>query len=59
LGQILQLLWMGMRFLLIMIGSKEDTSCRHAEEGCPRRLCHKSGSVDIWDAWTWFGRGDI
>ena len=30
LGQILQLLWMGMWFLLIGIGSKEDASCRHA-----------------------------
>ena len=50
LGQILQLLWMGMRFLLI--GSKEDASCRHVGKGCPRRLCHKSGLVEIWDAWA-------
>ena len=41
LGQILQLLWMGMRFLRIGIGSKEDTSCRHAGEGFLRCLCHK------------------
>ena len=57
LRQILQLLWMRMRFLLI--GSKEDASCRHAGEGCPRRLCHKSGSVEIWDVSAWFGRGDM
>jgi len=37
LGQILQLLWMRMRFLLIGIGSKEDESCRHTGEGCLRR----------------------
>jgi len=60
LGQILQLLWMGMRFLVIGICSKEDASCRHAGEGCMRHLCHKSGSVvEIWDAWAWFGRGDM
>jgi len=59
LGQILQLLWMGMRFFLTGIGSKEDASCRHAGEGCPRRLCHKSGSVEIWDVWAWFGIGDM
>ena len=59
LGQILQLLWMRMRFLLIGIGNKEDASCRHAGKGCPRRLCHKSGSVEIWDVWAWFGRVDM
>jgi len=45
LGQTLQLLWMEMRFLLI--GSNEDASCRCVGEGCLRRLCHKSGSVEI------------
>ena len=50
LGQILQLLWMRMRFLVI--GSNEDASCRHIGEGRLSRLCHKSGSVKIWDAWT-------
>jgi len=46
-GQIIQLLWMKVRCLLI--GSNENASCR--------RLCHKSGSVEIWDMQVWFGRG--
>jgi len=48
LGQTLQLLWMRMRFLLI--GSNEDASCRRVGDGCLRRLCHKSGLVEIWEA---------
>jgi len=55
--QILLLLWMRMRFL--RIGSNEDASCRCVGEGCLRRLCHKSGSVEIWDVCVWFGRGDM
>jgi len=32
---------------ILMIGSNENASCRHIREGCLRRLCHKSGSVEI------------
>ena len=56
LRQILQLLWMEMRFLL---GNNEDASCRRAEEVCLMCLCQKSVSVEIWDVQVWFGRGDM